>query len=493
MKKILIILSGLFISTISDAYDIRINNYYEFIHNKTVSSHSFMFTRPVYYHLAMRKHLWHEFTHQPRGCAGIASQVIGYYQNSKAMEGNTKYFFPCDNTCLLVSGDNNEEDLCTRNVRAEWLYLSSDFKGRMTIEPRQRQAGASAEFLVDLSKYSDWSFLKGSWVAAELPFMWVENDINLIQKIDRPGPQAPELPQDICQAFNQPAWCFAKMGGKMDEKKLAEVRLILGKNYLSCNHYEIDYYTSVICPTGNGQNPGYTFSPVVGNNKHWGFGGGTDFQILLNRDTSKFYGSFFFDFEVLALFHNQQCRTFDLRGKPWSRYLLFVDKCQPGVTVPGVNVLTLKSAITPYCYVDFSIGWRLEHEWFEFEFGYNVWGHGNEKITLHEGFDRCWGIAGQGTIPDECDIEVPATASRSTIGCQTENDPFFVPIRETDIDLRSAQAHSSLNNMFHCALGSTRRCENYGVFFGVGFYAEWPEKNSALKDWGTWAKVGTTF
>ncbi len=346
---------------------------------------------------------------------------------------------------------------------------------------------------LEKSKYSDWSFLRNSWVAAELPFMWVENDINLWQKVLQPGPQNESLPQDICQAFNQPAWCFAKMGGKMNEKKLAEVRLVLGKNYLSKNHFEIDYYTSVIFPTGNGQNPEYTFSPVVGNNKHWGFGGGTDFQILLNRDISKYYVTFFFDFEVLALFHNMQCRTYDLKCKPWSRYLLFVDKCRPGVTVPGVNVLTLRSAVTPYCYVDFSIGWRFEREWFEFEFGYNVWGHSNEKITLHQGFDRCWGIAGQGTIESECDGIVPATASRSTISCQTANDACFVPIRETDLELRSGEAHSSLNHTGHFALGGTRKRENYGIFAGVGFFGEWPEKNSALQIWGTWAKLGATF
>lgn len=452
-----------------------------------------MFTRPVYYHLMMHRHLWHEFIHFPRGCNGVSAQAIAYYQNSISQEGTTKYFFPCENTCLLVAGDNHVDDLCSRNVRAEWLNLSSDFKGYMTINPKQRQVGASLEALVHLEKYSSWSFLKGSWIAIELPVMKVENNINLSQSIVEPGPQASNLPQDICQAFNQPSWRYAKMGGEMDVTKLAEVRLILGKNYLSCNHYEIDYYSMVIFPTGNQQDPGYTFSPVVGNNKHWGFGGGTDFQLLLNRDTSTFLGLFFFDIEAMALFHNEQCRTFDLKNKPWSRYLLFVDKCRPGITVPGVNVLTLKSAVTPYMYVDFSTGWRLQKDWFEFEFGYNVWGHSSEKITLQQGFDTCWGIAGQGTIEDVCAGIAPATASCSTINCQAPNDDEFVSIRETDLQLQSAEGHSSLNHTIHFALGGTRRCEDYGMFVGVGIFAEWPEKNSALQLLGMWAKLGATF
>lgn len=492
MKKILILLGALSVSSILDAYDERIQNFYQFYSSKRVNSKTFMFTRPVYYHLMMRKHLWHQFVHKP-GCNGVAAQAIGFYQDSIPQDRTAEYFLPCGNTCLLVSGDNHTDELCERNVRAEWLYLSSDFQGVMSIKPKQRQAGASLELFADLGKFSSWKLLEGTWVAAELPVMWVENDINLSQRIIEPAPQNPELPQDICQAFNQPAWCFAKMNGKMKETKLAEVRLVLGRNYLSCNHYEIDYYTSAIFPTGNKQCPQYTFSPVVGNNKHWGFGGGTDFQILLNRDTSKFFATFFFDFEVLALFHNMQHRTFDLKNKPWSRYLLFVDKCRPGITVPGPNVLTLKCAITPYLYADFSIGWRLQKDCFEFEFGYNVWGHGNEKLTLHEGFDRCWGIAGVGVIEDICDGIVPATASCSTISCQTPNDECFVAIRETDLQLQSAEAHSSLNHTIHFAFGCTQDYESYGYFGGLGIYAEWPEKNSALQAWGTWAKLGATF
>jgi len=493
MKKILIILGALSLSSILDAYDERINNFYRFISTKNVSGRTFMFTRPAYYHLNMRRHLWHEFMHTPRGCNGISAQAIGYYQNSLSFEGNTQYFFPCDNTCLLVSGDNNIDELCSRNVRAEWLGLSSDYQGVMSIKPKQKQAGASGEIFIHLNRYIDWQLLRNSWVSIELPFMWVENDINLWQKTLRAGPQSEDLPQDICQAFTRPELHFARMGGKMHENKLAEVRVNFGTNYLSCNHFEIDYYSFLIFPTGNQQDPRYTFSPVVGNNKHWGFGGGTDFQLLLNRDTSSFYATFFLDFEVLVLFHNEQCRTYDLKCKPWSRYLLLVDKCRPGITVPASDVFTLKTAITPYGYVDLSLGWRLERECFEFEFGYNVWGHSNEKITLHQGFDRCWGIAGVGTIEDECDGTVPATASCSTIDCQTDNDECFVAIRETDLELQSAAAHSSLNHTIHFALGGTRRAESYGIFAGVGILAEWPEKNSALKVWGTWAKIGTTF
>lgn len=493
MKKILIILGALSLSNIIDAYDERINNFYGFLSSKHASSHTFMFTRPAYYHLNMREHLWHEFVHNPFGCLGISAQVIGFYQNSTPRNSTTQYFFPCENTCLLVAGDNVTQDLCKRNVRAEWLNLSPDFEGLMSIRPKQQQAGFSAEFCVDFKRFTEWKFLQNSWATIELPFMWVENDINLWQKTLQPGPQATNLPQDICEAFNQPELRFAKMGGKMHEKKLAEVRLSYGTNYLSSNHFEIDYYTTLLCPTGNQQNPVYTFSPVVGDNKHWAFGGGTDFQILLNRDISKLYVTFFFDFEVLALFHNHQCRTYDLKCKPWSRYLLLVDKCRPGVTVPAANVFTLQSAITPYCYVDLSLGWRFEKDWFEFEFGYNVWGHSNEKATLHQGFDRCWGIAGQGTITDECDGVIPATASRSTIGCQAENDPVFVPIRETDLELRSGEAHSSLNHTAHFALGGTLRGESYGLFIGAGFFAEWPEKNSALQLLGGWAKIGASF
>ena len=65
------------------------------------------------------------------------------------------------------------------------------------------------------------------------------------------------------------------------------------------------------------------FDAVVGNGKHWELGGGLTAHYTFWRDDSenKTFG-FYLDANITTLFKAREQRTFDLKGKPNSRYLL---------------------------------------------------------------------------------------------------------------------------------------------------------------------------
>src|SRR5205823_8008936 len=115
-----------------------------------------------------------------------------------------------------------------------------------------------------------------------------------------------------------------------------------------------------------------------------GIGMGTNFQLLLNKHPEDLAWTFYANLEGIFQVRNKQNRIFDLRGRPWSRYMLFVQRDAPASqTIPGVNLFTFRTLVRSYGFADFSTGFRFNTDHVEFEFGYNVWGHDNEQLELH--------------------------------------------------------------------------------------------------------------
>lgn len=463
-----------------------------------VFSRSFMYTRPGYYHLSMIQHLWHNIVLDKKGTA--AAQLIGFFQRSISMEKTKKYFLPNCNTCMLVSGDDVLQDKCKRDIRAEWIGLPSDFRGEFTINPKQTQGGVYLDFNVELGKVLDLDFFQHSWLSCALAFNHVKNDLGFTQL---------DCACDIINAFNQCNWCFGKLpANELTLNKLGEVRFTLGRTYLAQTPYEVSYWSFLTIPTAGVSSSEFLFSPVVGPNGHVGLGGGASIQFLLNTNPEKCVWTFFVSLETVLLIKNTQCRTYDLKCKPFSRFLPMVRiDGTPGETIPGVNVLTLETTVRPYNLVDFSAGWRYRSGNIEAELGYNIWGHGEEHLRLTRCFPcNEFGIAGVGTRNpnDPIPLQKPATSSKSTIeqvavasnsvnaqgnDIDNQGNEIFVAIKESDLDFDSAAGGSALDHKIHVALGYVTEKS----FVGLGGFLNFPQKNSSLRLWGIWAKAGTTF
>ncbi len=467
-------------------------------------AHSFMFTRPAYYNLSMIQALWHDFFLDKKKCALASIQVIGFYQQSKEDDDTKRYFLPRPCSIeVLIAGDDVEQDFFIRDVRAEWLNLPSTFRGILTINPKQKQAGAMIQYNQDFKNFFCSRILENAWFTISVPLVYVQNEFNPKQS-DITGATDTtkdiDQPYDILEAFNQPEWCYDRFPiHKRSTFGIAELRIDLGSTYVFKNqeYDQMAYYTMITFPITDKQDPRFIFSPFAGNNQHFGYGGGILTQFLLNRNPERCAWSFFANLEAIWLFHNREKRTFDLINKPWSRFMLFTHKnSPPGTTLPGVNVLTQSVKTTPMGIFDFSAGWRLQIETVNIDLSYNLWGHGREKISLHK--DCCmldftqYGIAGKGTIISQ-GKEVAASANDSTIQQQAYDDLTFITIDPLDIDLRSGASAGTLNQKVQIAIGTESKDRPIESFFGVGFCFDFPYKNSALKVWSLWLKGGASF
>lgn len=474
-----------------------------------VYGRSFMFTRPIWLNLSTQQAIWHDIIYNKCGNQRGALQITTAYQHSIPNEAVERYFLlPCRNE-LLVAGDDTLDKDC-RDIRAEWLNLPSNFRGKMTINPEQTQWGIIPEYSQDLCKFIDWKFLENYWISIELPIVGVTNSMNLKQYEVEPGTPDPNIqngPSNIIEAFNQPAWLYGKIHpGKLSKIELAAIRLRMGSAFLNRDYHQIAYYTGLIFPTGSKQNAEFLFDPVTGLTGHIGFNAGVNFNITLNRNIDRYAWCFFANLDDIFMVRNDECRTLSLlddglnnrHQKILSRFMQFNKADCPAIqNIPGVNVLTKLVRVRPYNLIDFSMGFRLVcWDMMEVELGYDIWGHGGETIEIRAPnlFPDDFGISGPPELVDG--VLMPTTASHSTIEQQAAADPFFVPITISDLDLRVAEGCGSgptLNQKAHGSLGFMFDSECITSFCGAGWWIEFPQKNAALSTWGVWVKAGASF
>jgi len=262
-----------------------------------VFGRSFMFTRPAYYNTAIQQQLWHSIIYDKKGGSFAGFQLTSFYQHSIDQRKTQRYFLINGKNELLVSGDENIELLATRDVRAEWLNLPDNFRGNLAIKPEQQQLGFLIEYHQDLKQFINNSFFNTTFLDISIPFVSVENDLNLRQF--NVANQSNMAPKDIIGAFQQEAWKFSRITGKRSRFGAAEIKVSFGRSYLSKDYFQIIYSSLLTIPTGQKQNPRFVFDPVVGNNRYIGLGGAANFQILLNSDPSRFAFCFFINFEAM--------------------------------------------------------------------------------------------------------------------------------------------------------------------------------------------------
>ncbi|HSW73867.1 MAG TPA: hypothetical protein VLG71_01800 [Candidatus Limnocylindria bacterium] len=433
-----------------------------------VQSHSFMFTRPLNQQLNIQQTLQEYLLFGKRHQNKSGAEVTIAIQDSVPFDKAINYFLFNCKTTLLVSGDDIIDNLLVRDIRAEWIGLPSNFQGKMTICPQQRQWGVTLSFNKDLRSLISEPWADDTWLSVDLPLIGVKNKLNL-QQFDVSG-MGTSSPVDIIEAFDQPSWQYGKIVGCRSVVRLAEINLKVGKTYLAEKSFVIAYYSMLRLPTGNQQNARYLFDAVSGNNCHTGIGAGVNFQYLLTRDPVNWAVSWFVNLEDTFFCRYHEQRTFDLikrpitsqnclcenmtlnpavrsqtlnqnlRHNPWTRYVQLVratgptffdasgNVMSPGMlTVPGVNVLTQEVRVRPFNTVDFSTGLRVQHHHVEFELGYNVWGHSAERIEFICPFPEIYGIAGN---PQQVQVN-----SDGNVVYAPNGQPNMVPIPHNDIAL----------------------------------------------------------
>jgi hypothetical protein len=460
---------------------------------------TFMYTRPIYRNVGAQLFIWHDMIFNHTRCTDFSFQVMPMFGETFNPSKQSRYFLFDNKEFLSVKGDNVITNSHERDVRAEWLGLSSNFIGSFSDKPFQRQTAIWFEAKHNLRAFSDCDLFERLWVGVAVPFHQVENKIDICESgtvVD------PLFPQTIREALGNPTLQYQKFGPSQKRTGVGEIMVKFGSNFLDDGGFQIGTYSMLIIPAASSNNPEYVFSPYLGNNRHWGTGLGVMFQFPLNCDIDCKLVSFFFEGESLWFIRNFQKRTYDLKFKPWSRYMLLVNKDGRN-NVPMTQVFTVDSRVRSYNLGDISTGFRFAKNGFQAEISYNLWARGRERAKPHRCLPSGWGIQGVGVFPG---TTMPRTASKSTIQFQAENDvdpktgdPKFIEIIPDDVRYLSAAARKTLNHRGQLALGYIGCSGNTEIFAGGGAYVEYAQKFvnkpevGDFSRWGFFAKFGMTL
>jgi len=125
-------------------------------------------------------------------------------------------------------------------------------------------------------------------------------------------------------------WEFGRFElGKCSDRsqwRVADVDMILGWNFWHCDDYHVGIYAQAVAPTGtkiDAKHQHRVFSPIIGNGKHWEFGGGISAhaQLLSGEDTKTL--TLYFEGSITHMLKNKQVRSFDFADAgAMSRYML---------------------------------------------------------------------------------------------------------------------------------------------------------------------------
>ncbi len=451
---------------------------------------SFMFTRPIYRDIGVQKPIWQEFVFNP--CETFAVQVAPIYQKSFGSRSLAKYFLFNEQYDLLIKGDNAiNNNPNTRDVRAEWIGLPSNYIGSFSVHPHQKQFGIWIEGKMPLSFCFDHEFFEFLWVGLAVPYQIVENNIRPTQT--PPINPAPSFPRDALEALSNPALLFGKFGGKKKVSGFAEIDFKLGYNLLNQDYFQIGLYSMLVVPLHKGVKQHFVFEPFIGNDRHFGYGNGVTFKLPLLCDAECQLFSFFAYFENIYFFRHVERRCFDLISNPWSRYMLLNSK-EGAVNVPAINIFTRKVRARCYNMLDLLTGFDWEVGNVQVEVAYGLWARGREQLKLADCFPADYAFAGVGFLPNS---KIPASASLSTISEQAPNDvnattgqQQFVPITVQDLDLNSGAARGALCHRGHFTVSYLYQGDIIEGFMSLGGYIEISQYNSALSNWGIWGKIG---
>lgn len=399
------------------------------------------------------------------------------------------------------AGDRDETDWL-----ADYFGLPTDFKSIVSFDPRVENVILDINFYLGLDEWLD-----GLYFRIHGPICYSRWDLNMCEKVIQPGTlgyrpgyfneaQNGVARSQLLNSFTEfaslertpnlgdtvifDALEFAKFPNRRKSlTRLSDIQAALGWNFLQGYDHHFGLNIRMAAPTGNRPKGEFLFEPIVGNGHHWELGLGLTCHYLLweNECNGNSIGVYI-DGNVTHMFGARQTRTFDLNGKPMSRYMLTEKLGQPvtnlfsnptqGVTadstapsaqfqnlfVPLANLTTFNVNVSIGAQADITVMLNFVRNNMNVDVGYNYWGRSCEKIkfinTCPIIFNGCssqglfalkgdaqvYGFAALdaglpvpvGIVPGVTPIPLSATENNADIHAGT-NTPVGVPFDPTQI------------------------------------------------------------
>jgi len=472
----------------------------------------------------------HPYTHQhdANGINGLL-QITPEYKRSYKPNRIAQALFGTDR--LFVSGSQVE----TRDpnaILADYFGLSPAFQSEVCLNPQIKNLIWTFSGHIG---FDNW--VPGLYAAIHAPVVWTKWDFKIEETIynNESDSPFPEFYMDSTET--NPAYGsfknalkgnktfgqmtnpleFGRVCGAQTKSGLSDLLIILGYDIVSTENGYAGFNLRLAAPTGNRPDSRFFFEPIVGNGKHWEFGGGFSGRALLWEADGVQELSFFGDLNLTHLFKTCQTRSFDFCENGFgSRFILlkeFEDGNYTGTLTPAINVTSLCCDVSIGVQMEFLAMFGYTNRGFEFDIGYNGWLRSHENISLRECIpNNTYGFKG---IQDATDAF--GNPSNLTQSCATlhgnllsdqgdvvdEDSPQF--IRTQDLDLESGASELVLTHklFYYFGYGWQESDDDHFVpYLGFGSSVEFEGINDpevkqpnrhTLAQWSFWLHAGCAF
>lgn len=468
---------------------------------------------------------------------GSLVQIVPFGGKSTNSDHLAWYFGPsCKRVLNVASAPGANVDILAQQLG---IYTQDDtFASTFCIAPKQDFAGVGFNWRAHFGCRDE---NRGFFLDITLPIYTVKNTMNLSETVinNGGGVLVAGGPADVTQAFKQPSWNFGRIDDCSDTRhtgiSMVDVQLGYGWGREQAHMHS---YVGVLIPTGNKVRSIKVFEPIIGWNKHAAIHFGSSFGVELWHnecgDRSVWYE---LAIDSRMFFQNKQCRTFDLKGKPWSRYMtVYANLAQAteafnlctapidpadcataiiaeptGLTIgtPGINIFTQEFKIMPRFQRSYNTAFVVDLKNITLEGGYNFFCRDQECAKLACPWDQLVGITYRRDGGVYTPIDGPALkAVLQGCGCtnslQTIGNPALGEnvglinygesvITADQIDFSSVEAPALLSHWLYGSIGYTiDRCK-VRTLLSVGGGYEFAGDNAGMNRIGAWAKVAVIF
>lgn len=454
-------------------------------------------------------------------CEGIegAFQIVPFGGKSAKANDLMKYFGPNTKEELVVDslppeGGQTDIDRDINPIHFGVHYTNNGqldgtparYRTTLKIRPKRSVAGVGVTYKQYIGRHCNPC--KKWFMEVSGPIMYVRNKVNIDETnaiVD--GFPVPGSAATLTQAFTGTIPVFTTptnrdtpmLYGKINDNVKTgmhdigfDVEIKFGVDTLFSDRFHFDGYFGVHVPGSTRPKGEYLFEGIAGFNQHFGFmiGGATSVEVWRDCDRSLTW-----EIESMSQYfvHNVQVRSFDLKYRAWSRYMLVRDAT--GVIVPGINVFTRSMKVNPRFSFDVNTGivYNIDGK-FQGEVGYNLYARQGERVRLVDKFPT--GLATVGFNDATLYPDANFITRKSDIGDNGTNLPApgqpgalrNETIEEEDLNLLSAAHPAALSNLVFFSLGYQWDNLKFPVCAGLGASYEISGKNTALTRWLIWGK-----
>ncbi len=466
---------------------------------------TFFMPRPVLQDIVMQKVASHSFIKEFDD-GGIKILATPFYKQSNNSHDLAKYFFINNKADLTVQG---QDVAGIPDISSTWLTITDvneelikEFSSKIQIRPKQKTLGYNLQFLKNLNYLN-----KRIMLSLTMPLTYVETNLKFKEYDISPiGTVLDKMPLDTqnhtvsanaTEAFDHPLLFNAKMkNGIQKLAGLADIRVAADVNIKTTGSLNIGIYLFGEIPTGFRPNCEYLFEPIIGNGKHFGLGGGVNFDLLAweNKNKSKKL-NVFAGMEYEYLFENNNKRVFDLKNNgPFSRYL-DIQTNNAGVNFQVTNlanITTLNSKVTPRSTFNSFVDFCYAYKNLKFKVGHNFWWRDSEKLRIDDSFDERYAIVGLEVAGGDGSFDIHGYFVSATIKDHASLDPndAFSAITINDLDLESGRLPEAYSNKLYLNVGYDGTIVGNRYWLNASLDYEFAGKNSALSNFGIMLQFG---